>query len=101
MDLKPALVPLLIVGRADRLAGPWYDSFEKAFRWGAYIAAHAGVAILLLGAIHVIQWLVIKAGDPKLFDVIPLRYIFDGMDLGILIAFLVLGTREAVRVFKE
>jgi hypothetical protein len=32
---------------------------------------------------------------------VALRYIFDGMDLAILVAFLVLGTVEAVIVFKR
>ena len=80
---------------------PWYSSFGKALRWGSYVAAHALVASLILGAIYLIQELLIVAGDPKLFDLIPLRYIFDGMDLGILLAFVVLGTLEAVRVFRE
>ena len=83
------------------MSGPWYSSFGKALRWGSYVAAHAVVAIIILGAIYLIQQLLIMAGDPKLFDVIPLRYIFDGMDLGILLAFIVLGTLEAVRVFRE
>jgi hypothetical protein len=65
---------------------------------GSYIAAHGLVTILLIAVIHGIQWLVILAGDPKLFDVIPLRYILDGMDLGLLLVFVVLGTTEAVRV---
>jgi hypothetical protein len=82
-------------------ASPWYRSFQKALRWGSYIAAHGLVTILLIAVIHGIQWLVILAGDPKLFDVIPLRYILDGMDLGLLLVFVVLGTTEAVRVFRE
>jgi hypothetical protein len=61
--------------------------------------AHA--LIVLLAAIVLVQRLVLQAGDPKLFDRVPLRYIFDGMDLAILVAFLVLGTLEAVMVFKR
>ena len=79
----------------------WYDSASKAVRWGIFILCHAIVASVLIGAIHVVQWLVVLTGDHKLFDVIPLRYVFDGMDAGILLAFVVLGTMEAVRVFRE
>ena len=43
----------------------------------------------------------IRGRYSQLFDIIPLRYIFDGMDLGILVAFLVLGTLEAIKVFRE
>jgi hypothetical protein len=83
------------------VAKPWYSAFETAWRWGSYIAAHALVACVLIGAIELIQLLILRAGDPKLFDIVPLRYIFDGMDLAILLAFLVVGTIEAVRVFRE
>jgi hypothetical protein len=54
-----------------------------------------------LAAIYLLQVLLKAVGDPKLFDVLPLRYIFDGMDLAILLAFIVLGTLEAIRVFRE
>ena len=87
--------------RMWQLAKHWYSAFETAWRWGSFIAAHALVAMLLLGVIALIQWLVLQRGDPKLFDTIPLRYVFDGMDLGVLIAFIVVGTIEAVIVFKR
>jgi hypothetical protein len=83
------------------LPGPWYSAFETAWRWGSYIAAHALVAVVLVGAIEFIQKLILRLGDPKLFDIVPLRYIFDGMDLAILLAFLVIGTLEAIAVFRE
>ena len=83
------------------MPSPWYSSFQKALRWGSYIAAHAAVAVVLLAAIYLLQVLLKAVGDPKLFDVLPLRYIFDGMDLAILLAFIVLGTLEAIRVFRE
>lgn len=59
------------------------------------------MAALIIGAIYLIQRLLVMAGDPMLFDKVPVRYIFDCMDLGILAAFLTLGTVEAVVVFKE
>lgn len=83
------------------MAEPWYSAFQKAFRTGAYIVAHVIVAVVLIGAVELVQELILKVGDPKLFDIVPLRYIFDGMDLGILLAFLVIGTLEAIDVFKE
>jgi hypothetical protein len=83
------------------LPGPWYSAFETAWRWGSYVAAHALVAVVLVGAIEFIQKLILRLGDPKLFDIVPLRYIFDGMDLAILLAFLVIGTLEAIAVFRE
>jgi hypothetical protein len=79
---------------------PWYFAFATAWIWGSFIAAHALVAMLLIGVIALIQWLVLRLGDPQLFDTIPLRYVFDGMDLGILVAFVVVGTIHAVIVFR-
>jgi len=82
------------------LNGAWYEAFTTAWRWGSFIAAHALVALLLIAVVFAIQRALLLVGDPKLFDTVPIRYIFDGMDLGILVAFLVLGTMEAIRVFK-
>ncbi len=78
---------------------PWYVAFIKAWRIGCYVAAHLFVAVLLIGTIYAIQYCILLIGDPKLFDIIPLRFIFDGMDLGILAAFLIFGTYEAILVF--
>lgn len=80
---------------------PWYAPFIKAANAGAYLVAHVFVALILIGAIFVIQLLLQAIGDPKLFDWLPLRYIFDGMDLGILAAFLLFGTVGAYYVFRE
>jgi hypothetical protein len=78
-----------------------YSAFKTAWRWGSFIAAHAIVACVLIGAIQLVQHLLFLFGDPKLFDAIPLRYIFDVMDLAIAAAFIVLGTLEAITVFRE
>jgi len=64
------------------------------------LVAHFVVACLFIGIIFAIQSLLIVFGDPKLLDAVPLRYIFDGMDGGILVAFVILGTLDAVRVFR-
>jgi hypothetical protein len=79
----------------------WRHSFGKAFRWGSFVCAHALVALVLIVAILGIQELLIWVGDPKLFDRVPLRYVFDLMDVGILVTFLFFGTLEGVRVFRE
>jgi hypothetical protein len=79
---------------------PWYSAFETAWRWGSFIFAHALVGLVLVAVVYVFQSFLLHLGDPKLFDIVPLRYVFDGMDVGIIIAFLVFGTIEAVIVFK-
>jgi hypothetical protein len=80
---------------------PWYRPFLRALSYGSYVLAHVGVALLLISGIRAIQWLVISTGDPKLFDFLPLRWVFDVMDLGILSTFTVFGTLEAIDVFGK
>jgi hypothetical protein len=80
---------------------PWYYPFKKAFRSGCYLVAHALVAFLIIGLSEAIKRALLWDGDPKLFDFVPLRYIFDAVDIGILAVFLIFGTIEAIRVFRE
>jgi hypothetical protein len=78
----------------------WYAPLVKAGRAGVYFFAHVLLASALIGVIYLIQLLLVTIGDPKLFDWIPLRYIFDAMDIGILAAFILFGIIEAYLVFK-
>ena len=55
---------------------PWYAAFVTAWHWGSFIAAHALVACVLIGCIEVVQLLILAIGDPRLFDILPLRYIY-------------------------
>jgi len=75
--------------------------FAKAARAGAYLAAHVLVACLIIGAISLIKLLIVEIGDPLLFDWVPIRYVFDAMDAGILISFALFGAIEAFNVFRE
>jgi hypothetical protein len=80
---------------------PWYAPLIKALRAAAFFVAHTFLAILIIGLVSLLkaalQWL----GDPKLFDWMPLSYVFDMMDATALIVFICFGTLEAVRVFRE
>jgi hypothetical protein len=49
-------------------ASPWYSSFQKALRLSAYIAAHAGVAVVSIVCVYVIRYILLLTGDPKLYD---------------------------------
>jgi hypothetical protein len=91
------------MGRRPRGAGrpPWWEPFQRAFRHGSYIASHTAVAAILILAVAVTQWLVKLAGEPKLFGSFPLGYVFDIMEIAIFVAYLVFGTLEAIRVFRE
>lgn len=66
-----------------------------------FVAAHLIVALILIGAIYIVQVFLLSVGDPKLFDRIPVRYLFDAMDLFILLEFVVFGTIDACYEFSE
>ena len=80
---------------------PWYAPLIKLLRAVIYIAAPTAVALLLITAIEIVAGWLHRTGDPKLWDWVPVRYLFDTMDLAILIAFIWYGTAEAIRAFRE
>lgn len=65
-----------------------------------YLAAHVLVATILIATIYAIQWFLRKVGDPTLFDTVPIRYMFDAMDAGILVVFIAYGVRAAMWAFR-
>jgi hypothetical protein len=79
----------------------WHRSFQNAFLAICYLIAHFLIVLVLIGLITVIQWILVRDGDPRVFDICPWRYIFDAMEVAVVMVFLVFGTREAIRVFRE
>jgi hypothetical protein len=64
------------------------------------LVAHFLVAVSLVTLSALAQkWLLVE-GDPHLFDVCPVRYIFDAIDVIMLALFMVFGTLEAIEAFK-
>jgi hypothetical protein len=82
-------------------ARSWYAPLIRLLRAAAYIASHTAVALILIGAITLVEGWIHALGDPILFDRIPLRWFFDAMDAAILLVFLTFGTIEAIRAFRE
>jgi hypothetical protein len=82
------------------MPAPWYRPFKKAFRSFCYLLAHTLVAVTIIAVIEAIRAVIEWFGNPKLFDFLPLRYIFDAVDVSILTVFLIFGTAEAIREFK-
>jgi hypothetical protein len=80
---------------------PWHAPLIRAFRAATFFAAHACLAVIIIGLVTLVKAAVQWMGDPKLFDWIPLSYIFDAMDVATLCVFLVFAVIEAVRVFRE
>lgn len=73
----------------------------RALHAALFIAIHVALASLFIWAIWLVQTFLTETGDPKLFNVMPLRFVFDTMDVGIAIAFLVLAALEMRIVYQE
>lgn len=70
------------------------STFARLSRALVEITAHALLLIAALGLIRLVQLAIeyFWAGkEVRLFDVIPLKYVFDGADLVMLIGFLLIG----------
>lgn len=76
---------------------PWIEAFHIAM----HVLAHLATVMVLIFVISLVKTAVRKAGDPLLLDFVPVRYIFDAMDLGLLVQFLGFGLRAAYNAFKE
>lgn len=70
-------------------------SVWRGIRAAAFIATHTFIALVLIGAIGLIHSALKGLGDPLLLDTLPLRYIFDVMDIAILAVFIIGGISEA------
>ena len=80
---------------------PWYAPILKALRAAAFFIAHAVLAILIIALVSLVQAVFRRLGDPELFGLIPLTYVFDVMDVAILGVFIFYGVAEAIKVFRE
>lgn len=66
-----------------------------------HLLAHLVIVLLLISVIYIAQYVLRRLGDPYLLDFLPLRYIFDVMDIGLSALFLVFGTISTYHAFKE
>lgn len=97
----PQLTPTVEPPAPARPHQPWYAPFVRLLRATAYITSHTAVALVLIGAITLVEGWIHALGDPILFGKVPLRWFFDAMDAAILLVFLTFGTVEAIRAFTE
>lgn len=60
----------------------------------------AAIVIICIWAFSRLFHFLWVAEDPLLFDVFPLRYLFDGMDAGVVVVFAWNGVASAARIFR-
>jgi hypothetical protein len=92
---------------ADRAGSPvprWSGPLQKTSRALLEWACH----LLLVSAILTGIWLIERllgllwtGGPPVLFGLVPIKFIFDGADLGILCALLFYGVYTVVRSYTQ
>jgi hypothetical protein len=68
----------------------WREPFRKLARGAIELLCHTALLVLILIAVRVIEWTLERlwgTGEKLLFDVVPVRFLFDGADLGLILAF--------------
>jgi hypothetical protein len=76
-------------------------ALARALRAALFIIVHIFLALLIIAGIYAIQRGLLAIGDPRLFDLLPLRYIFDIADVCVLAAFVLFGCSEAYFMFRD
>jgi hypothetical protein len=80
------------------------EEFERFVRGAAFLILHALLAAIAIvcmwGIDELIKWLWHNS-DPRVLDLVPLRYIFEGIDALIVGALGVRGVIAAFNVFRE
>jgi hypothetical protein len=78
-------------------------TLERLLRALIELAGHAALLIVVLGLFRLVQrsieylW---GGKDVRFFDAIPLRYIFDGADLIMLLGLLSIGVYNGVQAYR-
>jgi hypothetical protein len=74
--------------------GHWHEPFRKLARGAIELLCHTAMLMLILVAVRLIEltlerlW---RTSEKLLFDVVPVRFLFDGADMGLILAFLFFG----------
>ncbi len=75
--------------------------FKSAVHVATFIVCHMLVAVVLIVTTRVITIALVREGDPKLFDEIPVRYFFDAMDVLILLGLIVATGQTMWKLARE
>ena len=77
----------------------WARLLRRTAHAAGYLLFHTILAAIFIALISILQRFLAWEGEPLLFDIFPIRYIFDAMDCSIGFVFIYFGTRDAIRVF--
>jgi hypothetical protein len=100
-QLQSLLRRLARQSRKQPVRPEWKNHLIRSLNRMSFLASHVFIVVVLILAIAVIHAVLHVFGYPTLFDWFPARYIFDLMDLALIVAVIVAGTLEAFDVFRK
>jgi hypothetical protein len=79
---------------------PWWHPFVRGGRAVVAFVTHAGIAVVLIALMYVVEDAldITKQGKRMLLDVLPMRYLFDLIDAGLIVLF---GGWRLIDVYNE
>jgi hypothetical protein len=82
------------------LKRPWWHPLVRGGRAVVAFLTHAGIAVILIALMYVVEDAldITKQGKRMLLDVLPMRYLFDLIDAGLVILF---GGCGLIDVYNE
>jgi hypothetical protein len=80
----------------------WYEPIIKAARATIVFLSHLLLGAVILGGIRGFQWWYnfVGAKSGLLWGAVPLEWLFDGLDFGIVVLFVFWGLIDANRAFR-
>lgn len=78
----------------------WYDPIVRSLRFIVYAMTHFAVSLTLVGAFFALEYLLRQVGDPKFFDVVPYRYVLDGIDLVLILISGTFSALDAIEMYR-
>src|SRR5687767_121648 len=82
----------------NRVVGPFVRCFRAACEW----LAHTFLALVVICCMAAVEWAV-KAlvHSPRLFDIVPIAWLFHGADVAVLVGLSSVGVRAAIHAYRE
>jgi hypothetical protein len=81
----------------------YHNEIRRLARAVIFLIAHAVILVVLLLCVMGVEAIMhhLGAGEHKMFDKIPLSWIFDASEVGLIAAFAIAGGRQAWRRFND
>lgn len=85
-------------------AGDFFKPIYASAKAAVYLLCHVAIAALILIGIWLLEQLISllwKSNNPLLFDLLPLKWFFHALDVGVLLVFGFYGIVSVAKSFRE